>query len=67
VKAFAGGKLTVSDAIEAYLRKVQASVSLKPRSNHYREMMIDFIRRSIAPRLPHYNLIKELDDTEIFS
>ncbi len=46
VKAFADGKMTVGDAVEVYLRKVRASVSLKPRSKDYREMMMDFIRRS---------------------
>lgn len=46
VKAFAGGKMTVRDAVEVYLRKIRASVSSKPRSKDYREMMIDFIRRS---------------------
>jgi hypothetical protein len=45
-KAFAGGKMTVGDAAEVYLQKVLASVSLKPRSKDYCEMMIDFIRRS---------------------
>ncbi len=44
--AFADGKMTVADAVEVYLRKVRASVSLKPRSKAYREMMMDFIRRS---------------------
>ena len=44
--AFADGKMTVSDAADVYLHKVRASVSLKPRSKDYREMMIDFIRRS---------------------
>jgi integrase len=44
--AFAEGKMTVGDAAEVYLQKVLASVSLKPRSKDYREMMIDFIRRS---------------------
>ena len=44
--AFAEGKMTVGDATEVYLQKVRASVSLKPRSKDYREMMIDFIRRS---------------------
>ncbi|MGI8890240.1 MAG: hypothetical protein ACR2G0_05585, partial [Chthoniobacterales bacterium] len=38
--------MSVGDAVEVYLRKVQANVSLKPRSKDYREMMIDFIRRS---------------------
>lgn len=46
VRAFADGKMTVADAAEVYLRKVRASVSLKPRSKAYREMMMDFIRRS---------------------
>jgi integrase len=44
--AFADGKMTVADAAEVYLQKVRASVLLKPRSKDYREMMIDFIRRS---------------------
>ena len=44
--AFAKGKMTFAAAAEVYLQKVQASVSLKPRSKDYREMMIDFIRRS---------------------
>jgi site-specific recombinase XerD len=44
--AFADGKMTVSDAADVYLHKVWASASLKPRSKDYREMMIDFIRRS---------------------
>ena len=46
VKAFADGKMTVGDAAEVYLRKTRASVSLKPRSKDYREMMMDFIQRS---------------------
>jgi hypothetical protein len=46
VKAFADGKMTVADAVEVYLRKVRASAALKPRSKGYREMMLDFIRRS---------------------
>ncbi len=46
VTAFANGKMNVGDATEVYLRKVQANVSLKPRSKDYREMMIAFIRRS---------------------
>lgn len=46
VKAFADGKMTVGDAVGVYLRKVQASVALKPRSKDYREMIVDFIRRS---------------------
>lgn len=31
VKAFTHGKMTVGDAVEVYLRKVQANASLKPR------------------------------------
>lgn len=46
VKAFVNGKMTVGDAVEVYLGKVTASVSLKPRSKDYRAMMIDFIARS---------------------
>lgn len=46
VTAFADGKMTFGAAAEVYLRKVHASVSLKPRSKDYRDMMIDFVRRS---------------------
>ena len=46
VTAFANGKMNVGDAAEVYLRKVRMNVSLKPRSKDYRDMMIDFIRRS---------------------
>ena len=45
-EAFANGKMTVGYAVEVYLGKVRASVSLKPRSKDYRAMMIDFIGRS---------------------
>ncbi|MBA3832035.1 MAG: site-specific integrase [Chthoniobacterales bacterium] len=38
--------MTMADASEVYLRKVRASASLKTRSKDYREMMIDFIKRS---------------------
>ena len=44
--AFAEGKMTVGNAADVYLQKVRASISLKPRSKDYRELMIDFIRRS---------------------
>jgi hypothetical protein len=44
--AFAEGKMTVGNAADVYLQKVRASISLKPRSKGYRELMIDFIRRS---------------------
>ncbi|MDQ6808331.1 MAG: site-specific integrase [Verrucomicrobiota bacterium] len=44
--AVAIGKMTVGNAARAYLEKVQANVSLKPKSKEYREMMIDFINRS---------------------
>ncbi len=46
VTAFADGKMTFGTAAEAYLGKVRADVSLKPRSKDYRGMMLDFIRRS---------------------
>jgi hypothetical protein len=46
VKAFAGGKITVGDAVEVYRGKVRANASLKPRSKDYREMTLDFIERS---------------------
>ena len=44
--AFAEGKMTVGNATDVYLQKVRACISLKPRSKDYRELMIDFIRRS---------------------
>ena len=44
--AVADGKMTFGAAAEVYLRKVRANVSLKPRSKDYRDLMIDFIRRS---------------------
>ena len=46
VTAVAIGKMTVGDAVQVYLEKVRANVSLKPRSKDYRETMIDFIDRS---------------------
>jgi integrase len=46
VKAFAGGKMTVGDAVEVYRGKVRANASLKPRSKDYREMTLDFMQRS---------------------
>jgi integrase len=46
VKAFASGKMSVSDAARAYLEKVDASASLKPRSKAYNRMLFDFIKRS---------------------
>ena len=46
VAAVAIGKMTVGNAAQVYLEKVRANVSLKPRSKQYRELMIDFIRRS---------------------
>ncbi len=45
-KAFAHGKMTVGEAVEAYRQKVRANVSLKPRSKDYREKTVDFIQRS---------------------
>lgn len=46
VKAFANGKMTVNDAAQVYLEKVDTSVSLKPRSKAYNRMLFDFIKRS---------------------
>jgi integrase len=46
VAAVAIGKMAVGDAAQVYLEKVRANVSLKPRSKQYRELMIDFIKRS---------------------
>jgi integrase len=44
--AVAIGKMTVGDAVQTYLEKVHANVSLKPRSKDYRDGLIDFIERS---------------------
>ena len=52
VTAVSRGKMTVGDAAEAYLEKVRNSVSLKPRSKTFREMIIGFIYRS-WPTLRH--------------
>src|SRR4051794_39658934 len=38
--------MTVGNAADVYLQKIRASISLKPRSKEYRELMTDFIRRS---------------------
>jgi integrase len=46
ITAVSSGKMSVGDAARAYLEKIRNSVSLKPRSKDYREMMIDFIDRS---------------------
>jgi integrase len=46
IKAHSTGRMTVRDAAQFYLAKVDANVSLKPRSKDYRHMMLDFIQRS---------------------
>ena len=46
IKAFASGKMTVGDAAEVYLQKINGKISLKPRSKQYYADIIDFIRRS---------------------
>ncbi len=46
VKAFASGKMTIDDTARVYLEKIDASVSLKPRSKAYNRMLFDFIKRS---------------------
>jgi integrase len=51
VKAFASGKMSVGDAARAYLEKIDASVSLKPRSKVYLRLLYDFIKRT-WPKLP---------------
>jgi len=45
-KALVSGKMTVGDAAQAFLAKVEASVSLKPRSKAYYKMLLGFIERS---------------------
>ena len=44
--AVATGKMTAGDAVRVYLEKIRVSASLKPRSKHYRGMIMDFIDRS---------------------
>ncbi len=44
--AFANGKMTVADAGQAYLCKLEANVSLKPRTKGYYRMLFDFVQRS---------------------
>src|SRR4051812_27965401 len=46
VKAFASGRMSVEAAAEAYVAKLDANVSLKPRSKAYNRMLVGFIRRS---------------------
>lgn len=46
IKAFATGKMTVGDAAEVYLQRINAKISLKPRSKQYYADIIDFICRS---------------------
>jgi len=46
IKAFANGKMTVGDAAEVYLQKVNAKISLKPRSKQYYADLIAFITGS---------------------
>ena len=46
IKAFANGKMTVGDATQVYLQKMNAKVSLKPRSKQYYADLIGFISRS---------------------
>jgi integrase len=45
-RALANGRITVADAAEAYLVKVEANVSLKPRTKTYYRTLLDFIKRS---------------------
>jgi integrase len=46
VKAFANGKMTVNDASQAYLTKIDADISLKPGSKAYYRMLVGFIGRT---------------------
>ena len=45
-RALANGRITVADAAEAYLVKMEANVSLKPRTKTYYRTLLDFIKRS---------------------
>lgn len=45
-KAFSSGKMRVADAADAYLARMEASASLKPRSKAYNRMLLGFINRS---------------------
>ena len=46
IKAFANGKMTVGDAAGVYLQKVNANVSLKPRTRQYYVDLVAFITKS---------------------
>jgi integrase len=46
IKAFANRKMTVGDAAQVYLQKINAKVSLKPRSKQNYADLIAFISRS---------------------
>lgn len=46
VQAFANGKMTVNDAAQVYLSKIEGSVTLKPRSKSYFKQLVDFIDRT---------------------
>ena len=45
-RAFANGRMTVGDAAQVFLTKVDANVSIKPRTKSYYHMLFDFIKRS---------------------
>ena len=45
-RALASGKMTVGDAAQAFLSKIEANVSLKPRTKAYYRMILDSVERS---------------------
>jgi integrase len=46
VKAFANGKMTVGDAAQVYLNKIDGNPALSPNSKIYYRAMFDFIKRT---------------------
>ena len=45
-KAFSNGRMTVGDAADVYLGKIEANPSLKPTTKRYYRWILDFIQRS---------------------
>ena len=46
VKAFANGRMTVGDAAQVYMKKIEESPALSPNSKIYYRAMFDFISRT---------------------
>ena len=52
-RSLVNGKMTVGEAAQVFLTKVDANVSLKPRTKAYYRMLFDFIKSS-WPTLAEY-------------